>query len=395
MVDILVEDVIAPALNTGPNLWGPYWSDNNTGIIVYADFNNDVVYARTTDGGLTWAEVTLEANSWTIISCWYDKETNGNTGTLVHVAWIDDGPDDLKYVAIDVAAGSVGTIRIVDNAITVDINRSLQRLSVTKTRGGNILIAFSTQTEIGMYRSVNDGVNWTARADVYETATEEDWVLLFPGAGADNQDAAAVFWDRSADEITLKIYDDSADSWAEFGTLIAATAVDSEVYLWMDGAVRHSDDHVLLGWHSSGDTAGDDLQTAELTVGDSPAVTAKTNVFTNQEESGQVAILIDQLTDAVYLAHIKGGTWLSSTSAVVFHVSTDGMLNWGSEEEYSETTRSYAQISSGHSVGSAGGHFQPAMHNIAGPRAIHVNLVNQSLNLPSGATKKAILLISS
>lgn len=363
MADTLVETAVSASLDSRVGLWGPYWSDVNTAVIVFIDDGEDISFARTADKGATWATTEIDVGTTQCLACYYDKETPGNDGTLVHIAWLDDVTDDAYYRTLDVADGSLGTQRDVDIGITVGAGFTQNRIGITQTVNGNVIVAFSTQTEIECYKSAdNFATAGTDIADVFETATEEDWVLLFPAATADDADACAMFWDRSADVITLKMYDDSANTWTEFATPIAATAVDDTLHMNMDGSVRHSDSHVLVAWHSDDDMATDDVKTADLTVDSigSPAVTAKTNVVTDQEESAQVSVFINQQNDDVYVVYLKGGTWFATVD-VVFHISTDDMGSWGTEQAYSESAADdFRIVHAGRTVGAAGGRYQPS-----------------------------------
>lgn len=380
MADTLVDTSIIGDLDWRLGLWGPYWSDESVGVIVFINNTSDLVFARTDDKGATWATTTIHSANIPHIACWYDKETPGNSGTLVHIAWLDSTSDDCFYRTLDVSDGSLGTQRTVDATITTVGSPSSVRVAVTQTVSGNILVAFSTQTEIGCYKSSdNFATAGTAIADVYETTTQEDWVLLFPAATADDDDACALFWDRSANEISLKVYDDSGDAWTEKS--ISGSMVDSLFHINMDASVRHSDSKILGAAHSDEDSAGDDLITFELTVDDPDAanctVTAKTNVFTNQDESAQVAVWINQQTDEVRIAYLKGGTW-EATVDVVYHISPDGMGMWDAELAYSQGgPDDFRLVHAGRTVGAAGGRYQPSFYD-DDEVDIYVNEVNDT-----------------
>ncbi len=378
MADTLAVDLVFTALDLGNSLWGPYWSDASTGVIVYMDNGADLSFERTTDKGAAWTKTEIQAGNGEHIAVWYDKETPGDTGTLLHIAWLDNvdaaGSEDARYVTVDVADGSVGTIRTVDGTLTVSGFSQENRIAITKTVNGNIIVAFETQTEIACYKSAdNFATAGTSIADVYETAAQEDWCLLFP-ADVDAGDACALFMDRDGGAITLKMYDDSADSWTE--TAIVSISPD-QLYIGMDGAIRHSDKHLLAVFHNNNDTTTDDLKAYDLTVNSiaSPTVTAKTDVFTNQAESAQAAIFINQQNDDVYVTYLKGGTW-EATVDVVYHKSTDGMGTWDAESAYSESAADdFRLVSSGRSVGDSGGRFQPAFFD-DDDVDIYVNEVN-------------------
>ena len=371
MADTLVEGTLPSNLDVRNALWGPYWSDISTAIILFIDLGGDLNFARTTDKGANWSTAEVEAGTAQHMAAWYDKETPGDTGTLVHVAWLDfagsAGSQDAHYVTVDVSDGSVGTVRTVDGDLTVDVTASLGRIAITKAVNGTIVVAFSTQTEIECYKSTdNFATAGTDIADVFETATEEDYVLLFP-ANVDAGDVCALFWDRSADEISLKLFDASAaggtGTWTE--TSISGSMTDDANHINMDGAVRHSDNHVLMAAHNNDDSVNDDLLTWDLTVDSiaSPTVTAKANIFTDQGEAAQCSVFINQINDDVYVAYLKGGSWISTVD-LVFHKSTDDMGAWGSEQAYSEAAADDIRLCpAGRTVGTDGGRYQPSFYN--------------------------------
>lgn len=364
MADTTVSTAVSSVLDDRDVLWGPYWVSPSIGYIIYVNSYSDLSYARTTNSGNTWSLTTIEKGTCVKASCWFDKETPDISGNKLHITWLDSATNDCYYRNLDLSTNTLGTKRTVDSTITVDTAPLNNRICITKSLSGNILVAFSTQTEIECYKSTDEfATSPTNISDVYETATEEDYCLLFPANTGDNNDAAAIFWDRSANIISLKMYDDSANSWSE--TTIASSVFESINYRNIDGAVRHSDNHILIAFHSNDDTTTDDLMTYDLTPNSiaSPTVTAKTNVFTDQAESAQVGIIINQQNDDVYVAHLKGGTWLTSVD-VVFHKSTDDMSTWGTEQSYSEAAADDNRlVSGGRTVGNAGGRIQWVWYN--------------------------------
>ena len=382
MADTLVEGNVQASLDLATGLWGPYWSDKDTAVIVFVSNATDISYARTTNGGANWATTQIKAGTAKQVACWFDKETPGDTGTLVHVVWAEANGVDFLYRTIDVSDNTLGTERTIDSTVTFHSNGWLTRLAITKTVNGNLLAALSTQTEIECYRSTDSGANWTDRADVFEIVAEEDRVLLFPAATADGADACALFWDGSENAISIKMYDDSANSWTE--TAVSA-ATGSTFRLQMDGAIRHSDSHLLMAFHNALANPSDDLQTYDLTVDDiaTPTVTAKTNVMTDENGSGFCAVFINQQNDDVYISWLSGGTLFASVDAV-YKKSTDDMGAWGTEQAYSETTDDLRPIQAGRTVGDDGGRYQPVFLN-DDTTTIYINLVNDIEIAAAGA----------
>jgi len=375
MADKVVDAESVIAVHESQGLWGPYWIDTLKGAVIYLR-SFDLYLGYTDDGGATWSNTLMEAGTERQLAVWFDRETPGDTGTLLHLAWLNTEDSDVRYVNVDIDDATVGTIRDVDTGVTVGGTNTSNRIAITKTVSGNLICAFSTPTEIECYKS--DDLFATAGTDIadpYETTTEEDWLLLYPADTADENDACGIFWDRSADAISIKMYDDSADTWTE--TAISSSMNDNQTYINMDAALRQSDSHILLAAHTSWDNNGDDLKTWDLTPDSiaTPTVTAKTNIFTNQNESAQAAVMINQQNDEVYVAYLKGGTWQSETD-VVFHKSDDGMANWGSEQAYSEAAADdNRNLSGGRTVGDDGGRIQWAWFNDDLGK-IYVNLVN-------------------
>jgi hypothetical protein len=360
-------------------VFGPYWNDVNTGVVVFVDSGSDISYSRTTNGGVDWAVTEITTGTVAQTAVWFDKETPGDTGDLLHIGWINwvsgDGNSSAFYRTLDVSSDILGTQRTASSTTIGSSGSTANRISLTKTVSGNIIYAFENGTSISTLKSAdNFATAGTEIADVYETINQHDWLKLYPANTADGSDAAAIYWDVSANSVTVKMYDDSGDTWTE-SAITAAT--DDPSHINMDAAVRLTDKAILLALHSDDDAAGDDLLTFEILPDSiaSPTVTAKTNVFTNQDFAAQVGMVIDQNNDDVYVGYLKGGTWLATVDAV-FHKSTDDMATWGAEQAYSEAAADDIRyIHGGHTATSAGGRIQWSIYN-DDLSEIFVNLVN-------------------
>ncbi len=373
--DKQVAFAVTSILDLVRGLYGPYWIDESTGVIVYVDSGTDISFARTINAGTSWALTEIAAGTTRQVDAWFDQEIPGDSGTLIHVAWLDSStPHRAYYRTINISDGSLGTQRTVNDTITIELGSPQNNiLAITKTVSGNLLYAYSTQTEIDAYKSEDSGASWQTIADPFEIATQEDYFLLFSADTGDDDDAAGIFWDKSANEISIKMYDDSANTWNE--TLIANSMTDNPTRYNFDASVRHSDNHILLAAHSDDDSTSDDLMTWDLTIDSiaSPTVTAKTNIFTNQDDSTHVAVLINQINDDVYIAYIKGPP--NGLQHIVFHKSINGMDSWGSEQAYSQTADDDRLIHGGRTVSSNGGRVQWSWFD-DDSTDIWVNLVN-------------------
>lgn len=354
--DTLVS-VVDGALYAKNALAGPYWLDTDKAAIIFINGSQDMYYASTTDAGANWSSSSVMTGTVKHAASWFDQETPGDSGTLVHMAWVNRITDGIYYNTVDINSGQLGTQRTVDSSVTVD-DVSSHRMAISKTVSGNLILCFSTLVEVGCYKSTDAGVNWTAIADAYETASESDWLMLYPADTGDDDDAMGIFWDVSASELSIKMYDNSANSWTE--TSIATSMANASSYMNMDAVIRHSDNHILLAAWNAVDTPNADFLTWDLTVDSisSPTVTAKTNVLTDQIDAAQAGMVINQQNDDIYLAYLKG-TAFTATVDVVYKKSTDGMATWGVETTYSEgASDDFRIVDGGHTIDNDGGYIQ-------------------------------------
>lgn len=303
---------------------------------IYKDHADDITFHKSTDGGITWSgETTVFAGSATQLSVWYDRWSDINAG-LIHLAYTESANDDTLYRTINTeSADALSTQTVIFAGLTTLAGGCL---SICRARGGNVYCAtmIDAGTEGGFFRLPNANVPngaWdAARATVFEAVTD-DQVILVPGWAADNQDMMAFFWDASADEISRKLYDDSANSWAE--TSIATSMVD--VALATSGphfsaAVDIANSrNLLLAW-SAVDTANADLRFWRVTES---AISEQTNVVLNStDDQGLAALALDTATGYLYAFYggkSDGSETFSTLINIYYKVSQDGGTTWGPE----------------------------------------------------------------
>ena len=194
MADTSVYSNVYSGLDEAVGLWGPYWSDSQTAVIVIIDSATDIGYLRTTNGGTSWSYADIETNSTRHVACYYDKEVD-DTGTLLHIVFMDSAVSDFSYVNIDVATNTVSSVVDISTTLTVDANNILNRCSIGKTRSGNLIATACTQVEHIAYKSINGGTSWSSISSPFTAAAEEDWVILGPANTGDDNDCAGVFAD--------------------------------------------------------------------------------------------------------------------------------------------------------------------------------------------------------
>lgn len=362
---------------------GPVWTTDDIGYFFMVDTSDDLLAYKTTNGGSSWSSLTtVKTGVVADYAVWFDKWTPGNTGTKIHIVYIDI-PDtssiDFYYKALDTSGDSLGS-EITLNAFTATGTATWSNcrsaiadsgaVSITKAQGGNIYAAIKTHVEDAggdteveaFYRSTDSGASFGSRTSPFESVGA-DSILLFPGNTSDNQDIGGAYWDASAGAISLKMYDDSANSWTEtaIGTLTTTGLV------WNNSAaIRVSDKHVFLAFVNGGDASTTDIKFYELTVDSiaSPTVTARTDVVSNTAEMQDCSVFIDQTTDDVYVAYLLGTAWTATVHAH-YKKSTDDGANWGSAVQIDEDAEDdHRHICVGHGTpGDASGRFYACWFN--------------------------------
>lgn len=349
--------------------YGPYWDSTTTGVIIYHDAGDDANYCRTTNSGASWSCGSVEDATGEQFAAFYDKVVPGDTGNLVHVMINDSsggGGDDLHYNTIEVSSGTVGTTTNITTGASLTGGSTDNRNCIGKSVSGHIYAAYQSSSGAGTsaaWYSDDGGSSWNSIASPFDDDSANDWCIIMPAETTDDDDVAVIFHDVSASELSIKMYDFTADTWTETSISTGITA--DATYKHYDATVRHSDGAILVAAHNAADTAGDDVQSWEIQPDSiaSPTVTAKTNVVTNVSEAGFVGMLIDQNTDDVYVA-ITNGTSFRVTTDVHYFKSTDDMGTWGSETTYSEDAADNIRgVSGGHSVDADGGRWMPAFLN--------------------------------
>lgn len=319
-------------------------ANNGSLYVIYIDGNVDVVFRKSSNGGLTWTGPTvIFTGSTTAISVWYDRWTSGLSTDLIHLAYQESASDDTLYRTIDTASSdALSTQTSIFAGLTTAGGGCL---SICRARGGNVYCAtiIDAGAEGGFFRlpsaNVPNGAWDAARTTCFEAASQ-DQIILMPGWASDNQDMMAFFWDVSADEISRKLYDDSANSWAEdvMGTGMADLVASTAFPNFSAAPDNANSRNVLVAW-SGTDAANSDLRCWHVTEG---AITEVTNVVENStDDQGLTALGIDTATGNwwVFYAGKSDGseTWLTSLR-VYCKVSKDSGATWGPETEVSDGT---------------------------------------------------------
>ena len=365
--DVKIEASAQTNLNYKVIRGGIFWTSKLIGYVIYIDSSYDLKYNKTSDGGATWAGTTnIRTGTIHNADCWADWQTPGDTGTKIHIVYADMDTDDIRYCYLDVSTDAVGgDTQIESDQSGIGLDNPAASLgsyivSITKTRGGNLATAFNYQANLtqyfGFYTSP-DGVTWTSKSSLWEASG--DFIQLYPGNEADNQDIWATFWDTSTDEISLKTFDNSGNSWSE--QLISASMAENIAFIQFNGQVRISDGHLIFSAWSAYNDAGADLMVWDINGAGS--ITAKSDVITNEANSGAVSVFINHVNDDIYVTYFSG-SGLGATVQCFYKKSTDGGANWGGETAMQADAEDDERwISAGVVKPTGDGHFMPVWFN--------------------------------
>jgi len=323
-----------------------------TGVmyVVYVDTASDVAFRKSDDNGITWSNpVSVFAGSVTALSIWYDRWSNISAG-LIHCAYQESATDDTLYRTIDTESSDALSTQ---TSIFAGLSTATGgHLSITRSRGGNVYCktVIDAGAEGGFYRLPNANVPsgaWDAARTVDETIATTDQMILLPGFAADNQDLIAIFWDASANEISRKLYDDSANSWSE--SSIATSMVEgiaTTAWPHFDAAVDLTNSRIVLVAWSAVDTSGADLRCWTITES---SISEVTNVVLNStDDQGMVAISINEDNpdhwNVFYCGATGGGETFQSAVNIYCKGTKDAGSTWGPETQITGAAHSMRMI---------------------------------------------------
>ena len=368
MADITVDSTAASTTTKGKFLWGPYWADDSVGAILAISGSDDPAIYRTTNGGSSWTETALDVTTVVTMAAWYDAETPGLTTKLLHMVWPDIDNDTFDYLNLNLETGVYSNSGTPYTVVATSISFGNSECFVTRTRNGNLIAGMyeSVSATNVLYRSTDTGVNWTSRTTVYESTSEDECLGVTVNTG-DGADAGVVYWDHSADEISIKVYDDSANAWNE--TSVSGSMVHPTIGTYRNFSVGtfRSNGKAFLAAFTNLDGTTPDLNTwlldiTSVTAG-AAGVTAKTDVLTTTNEAACPAVFIDPRTDAVYVNYLSGSAFTATVNPF-YKVSTDAGGTWGSAVALSDATEDdYRALSAGGTCFTNGGKNMPAWYD--------------------------------
>lgn len=348
--DIPIVNVVGTAQYSGAGTNYIVEANNGALYLVYSNTANDLCFVKSTNGGIDWSAPTvIFTGTLTALSVWYDRWSN-ISGDYISIAYIESDTDDVLFRTINTGSSDALSTQTVIVALTSTATGG--HLSITRSVGGNVYVkaVIDAGAEGGFYRlpvaNFPNGA-WDAARTIDEALATTDQIYLVPNlTAADNQDIMAIFWDASADEISRKLYDDSANTWSE--TSIATSMVDAVAtgqFAHFNVAVDLTNNQILLAAWSAIDTLNADLRF--WTITDS-AITEKTNVVQNStDDQGLCAVQIDTTTQdwIVYYVGKSDGSETFATGVNIYcKRSTDDGTTWGSETLLTNYTNYYRHL---------------------------------------------------
>lgn len=301
---------------------------------VYCDAGSDIAFVKSADNGLTWGNPTIVyAGTVTALAVWYDRWSNVASGKI-HCAYTDSAVDDILYRSIDTEnSDALGVQATVFAGGTTAAGGAL---SITRARGSIIMVAGSIDAgaEDGGWCSTDGGSTWTgSTTDPSEAATQDQYLLL-PGWNADTEDLQLIFWDADQNQISVKRYDASGDTYVEelFTTSDMVDTPAATSFRSFDAAVDIANSrNVVIGW-TAVDLANADLRC--YLVDDTTSSRVTDVVLDSADDQTLCALSIDTLTGYWYVFYAgksDGSETVGTNVSICCKVSKDSGTTWGNE----------------------------------------------------------------
>lgn len=372
MANVTVDATLESLAYLHNGIHGPYWLTTSTGYALVHGTDGLRMY-KTANSGASWTEQDA-ANAPLITTasvhsdaCW-EGMVPGDGGTDIHVVYGEtSGTDTIYYERFDTATDAwIGTPVSVGTVSFWEGNDSTT--SITKGRGGsgNLYICAefnNATTPFTFYRSTDGGSSWTSKAIPTSPAIARvDRQRLSPGYETDVNDIWMLNWDESSSDLTVYVYDDSADSWGtgvDLATSVVRGSTTGHGSHFFDAFLDTDAEKLIVAAWTAYDTSTADLVVWSYAVGGTAA--NLTDVVTNQDNSFLAGGFYDPVNDEFYVAFAGNGTETLTTTAalnVYYKVSTDKGSTWGSATAYTAATIDVRAIRAG-GMTSAGGRFMP------------------------------------
>jgi len=136
MADVTIAGGVVGLTENRDAFHGPYWKSPSVGYAIFQEAQ-DIEVWKTADSGATWTQQDQanepgDSNNRSI-SVWFDQETPGNNGNIIHIAFVITSSNTSSYVQFDTSDDTFGTIRTVDS-LTISNTSTDSDIAVTVSK---------------------------------------------------------------------------------------------------------------------------------------------------------------------------------------------------------------------------------------------------------------------
>jgi|GEM_PF-965818 len=313
----------------------------DVGYAFYIDSGGNVAYSSTTNGGSSWgAAISVDGSNTDDfqVAVWYDQWTPGLSGSLIHIAFIDSGDDDIWYRTLDTSNNTLsgtGPVNITSGlSYTGSLANGTNHVTISRATDGTLYAAVSdasdnmavrctsTCTTAGNW-SVSEPASWTAGNDFQIFIPQLSGRMLF------------LWWDINvtSNDIKWSVWTGSWSGWANLDTALDNTTYDAS---W-GATVDPSNGDVYLAYAASANTLGtdDDIRVRKFTT----SWSSLTDVVTDSKCAGVsncgiigAKIARDSNDGYLYVLYTARSTPATAgTGNLYWKYSTDGGSTWSAE----------------------------------------------------------------
>jgi len=313
--------------------------------IFYIATDNDLVYKKSTDNGVTWgSEIQIEGTkNYVSCSVWFDQWTpTDTTGTIVHIVAVDTATPQVVYhrfdLATDATAGNNDTV--IDSPTTITTSGGGGQPCIIKTPNGNLWVSFQGTSPLGWHflesTNAQAGGTWTARHD--DTTTDMRTVIdddadqprIIPLTTGN--DVLVVWHDADGGgnngRLVYRVYDSGAPAFDTSSTILMEEmdlVAEANRLQYFCLALNKSTDDIYMYMHPSQSTSG----SVFIKYDEGLRVVTKSRQLKaggseiDQYESNGAGITVDQ-TNGTIIVYTLFGQSLGSTIPSCFVTDDEG-----------------------------------------------------------------------
>lgn len=351
---------------------GVVWVDTTTGYLVYMTDNDtndaELNYTKTLDGGDTWeTPVTIVPDTGEFqpvsgFGIWYDKWTQGNSGTKIHIAY-NQNSGGLFYISLDVSSDSLSSASNVASYASLVGAYESEGVSIVKTESDYIYINGAVGTSFSDHRrvvvSTDDGNSWSSVSQ----GTFGDAIPTKLAPAIQNEtflvDENDIYGYGSSDKAILQ-YDESADSWFSIFDLASrgltgATKSYSVVVNPTAGTQTSNpgNAYVFYGFlYADDDVTYDSYAVVRQDVNSTMSISQPFEL--TGTDYFDASLFYDDNTETLYVFYMD-----INDDEIYYRTSDDWGDSWSSESRFDNTANSKAQSITPSSANKTGGQLYP------------------------------------